>query len=101
MKLSPVTITSFEDLMETLTDFGARGIKSYIGSCCRPFYVKHRKDFEMSGLAGILIDIENTTCYELGKEKKAYAGSFEGQTQLNLGLIKKVLEAREIHWAVS
>ena len=95
--LNPVTITSFEDLMETLADFGSRGIKSYIGSCCRPFYVKHRKDFEMARLPGILIDVENTTCYELGKEKKAYAGNFEGQTQLNLGLIKKVMEAKEIH----
>ena len=93
----PITITSFEDLMATLTDLGSRGVKSYIGSCCRPFYAKHQKDFERARLPGILIDIENTTCYELGEEKEAYAGNFEGQTQLNLGLIKKVMEAREIN----
>jgi len=93
----PVKRGSVPSRLETLTDLGSRGVKSYIGSCCRPFYVKHQKDFETAGLPGILIDIENTTCYELGEEKEAYAGNFEGQTQLNLGLIKKVMEAREIN----
>ncbi|SPD74730.1 Biotin/lipoate A/B protein ligase [uncultured Desulfobacterium sp.] len=95
--LRPVTITSFENLMETLTDLESQQIRSYIGSCCRQFYVKHRKDFESARLSGILIDVESTTCYELGEEKKAYAGHFEGQTQLNMALIKRVLEAREIN----
>jgi lipoate-protein ligase A len=87
----PITVTSFEDLMETLTDLESRGIKSYIGSCCRPFYIKHQKDFEMAKLSGILIDVESTTCYELGKEHEAHNGVFEGQTELNAGLISKIL----------
>lgn len=89
--LNPVTITSFEDLMETLADMESKGIKSYIGSCCKQFYVKHRKDFEMAGLSGILIDIENTTCYDLGKENDAYSGIFKGQTELDAGLISNIL----------
>ncbi|MBU3949359.1 MAG: DUF116 domain-containing protein [Proteobacteria bacterium] len=93
--LSPVTITSFEDLMETLADMESKGIKSYIGSCCRQFYIKHRKDFEMAKLCGILIDIENTTCYELGKENEAYSGVFKGQTELDAGLISKILNSCE------
>lgn len=89
--LTPVTITSFEDLLATLTDLRSRGVKSYIASCCRPFYVKHQQDFEMAKLPGILIDIESTTCYELGKEEDAYTGVFEGQTELNAALIGKIL----------
>lgn len=89
--LSPVTITSFEDLMETLTALKSRGVRSYIASCCRPFYLKHQKDFERAELPGILIDIESATCYELGKEEDAYMGRFAGQTELNTELIGKIL----------
>ncbi len=89
--LKPITIVSFEHLMETFERLKKEGITDYIGSCCEPFYVKHQEEFFESGLRGILVNIENTTCYELDKAKEAYAGRFESQTNLNLPLIKKVL----------
>jgi len=88
-----ISINSFEDLMETLEVLKQRGVKAYIGCCCEPFYIKHREDFQRSGLPGILVDIDNTTCYELDKMKEAYLGTFEGQTELNLTLLKKVIHA--------
>jgi lipoate-protein ligase A len=46
----------------------------------------------------LLVDIENTTCYELKQEAQAYQGSFENQTHLRLGLLRKVLEVRSRLW---
>ncbi len=89
--LEPITIISFEDLMETFEKLKKKGIYEYIGSCCEAFYVKHQEEFFESGLKGLLINIENTTCYDLGKAKEAYAGKFENQTTLNLPLIRKTL----------
>jgi lipoate-protein ligase A len=86
------SITSFENLMETLRDSEKRGIKGYIGCCCEPFYAKHKIDFESVNLSGILIDIDNTTCYDLGREEDAYLGKFENQTNLIINLLKKVVE---------
>jgi lipoate-protein ligase A len=48
-------------------------------------------DFERAGMPGILLEIEDTTCYELDRAKEAYAGRFENQTHLNLGLLELVL----------
>ena len=88
------TILSFEDLMETLEKFRLKGVSSYVGCCCEAFYTKHLEDFERSGIPAILIDIDNTTCYELGKEEEAYKGNFESQTDINIDLLKKVLDAK-------
>jgi len=90
--LRPITITTFEDLMETFEDLKREGIYEYIGSCCEAFYIKHQDDFNQSGLSGVLINIENATCYDLDKAKEAYIGKFESKTNLNLSLIKKVLK---------
>ena len=90
--LEPITIVSFEHLLKTFDLLKKRGITDYIGSCCEPFYVKHQEEFFKSGLRGILINIENTTCYELDKAHEAYAGRFESQTSLNMPLIKKTLK---------
>lgn len=87
------TITSFEDLMVTLKEFKSQGVSSYVGCCCEAFYTKHVSDFEKSGISAILIDIDDTTCYELGKEEEAYLGNFESQTSVNMDLLKKVLDA--------
>ncbi len=89
--LEPITITSFENLMETLNRFRRAHIKSYIGCCCEQFYIKHQEDFEKSGVAGILLDINSQTCYDLGKASFAYRGEFENQTALNIDLLKRVL----------
>ena len=90
--MNPVTIQNYEELESTLLSLKHSGVKEFIGSCCEPFYGKHRPDFERIGLPGILIDVERSTCYDLGKEKEALKGHFENQTHLNLPLLKRVLE---------
>jgi lipoate---protein ligase len=66
-------------------------VKSFIGCCCEAFYIKHKEAFEKSKLAGILVDIKNTTCYDLGETQKAYQGDFENETEIDISLLKKVL----------
>jgi lipoate---protein ligase len=90
--MDSVTIQNYEDLESTLQHLRQSGVRGFIGSCCEPFYGKHRPDFERIGLAGILVDVERSTCYDLGREKEAFKGGFENQTHLNLSLIKRVLE---------
>ncbi len=90
--MDPVTIQNYEELESTLRNLKHSGVKEFIGSCCEPFYGKHRPDFERIGLQGILIDVERSTCYDLGQEKEALTGRFENQTHLDLPLLQKVLE---------
>jgi len=90
--MDSVTIQNYEDLESTLHHLKQSGIRGFIGSCCESFYGKHRPDFERIGLPGILVDVERSTCYDLGKEKEAFKGSFENQTHLTLPLLEKVLE---------
>ena len=91
--MKTVCIVSFEDLWEELCKMKEQGVTSYIGCCCQPFFTKHVDDFEKSGLPGILLDIDSTTCYELDMAKDAYAGTFSKQTEVNLDLLETVLEA--------
>jgi lipoate-protein ligase A len=86
------SIVSFEDLWEELMGMKASGVSAYIGCCCQPFFAKHADDFRASGLPGILLDIDNTTCYDLDQARQAYAGQFESQTRLNLELLERVLQ---------
>ncbi|MEE9150668.1 MAG: DUF116 domain-containing protein [Thermoplasmata archaeon] len=86
-----VTILDFDDLLETLLKYKDNGAKAFVGSCCEAFYVKHLEDFERIGLPGVLVDIDDQTCYELGKEKKALVGEFENKTELRTDLIEKVM----------
>jgi lipoate-protein ligase A len=90
--MDSLTIQNYEDLESTLCRLKRSGVRGFIGSCCEPFYGKHRPDFERIGLPGILIDMERSTCYDLGQEKEAMKGQFENQTHLNLHLLKRVLE---------
>ena len=90
--MDSVTIQNFEDLESTLYRLKRSGVNGFVGSCCEPFYGKHRPDFERIGLSGILVDLERTTCYDLGQEKQAVKGQFENQTHLNLPLLKKIFE---------
>ena len=92
-KMKVVTVTNFEDLWAELSKMKAKGVGSYIGCCCQPFYAKHVDDFIRSGMPGLLLDIDNTTCYDLDQAKEAYAGTFESQTELNLDLLETVLKA--------
>jgi len=89
--MDAITIVSFEDLVETLERLKAEGVEAFVGCCCEAFYIKHSEDFERIGLPGILMDIDNNTCYDLGREKEAYLGRFESQTNLNLSLLEKIL----------
>jgi lipoate-protein ligase A len=86
------TITSYENLEETLKTLKAGGVKFFGGCCCEAFYIKHKQDFENIGLPGILINIGNDSCYDLGKEKDAHHGKFEGFTEIKLPLVKKILK---------
>lgn len=90
--MDSITIQNYEDLESTLEKLKASGVDTFVGSCCEPFYGKHRPDFERIGLPGILVDVEQSTCYDLGKEREAFRGRFENQTRLNLPLLRKVLE---------
>lgn len=95
LKLKVISIISFEDLWAELTRLKDKGVKAYIGCCCQPFYAKHADDFKRSRMPGILLDIDDTTCYDLDQAKKAYTGSFENQTMLNLDLLETVLQASD------
>jgi lipoate-protein ligase A len=65
--------------------------KGYIGCCCSAFYSKHRHELEEAGVPGILVDLDDQTCYDLGKAQDAYDGNFEAQTQLKTELLSKLL----------
>ena len=93
--LTVKTIQNYEHLVEELTQEKKAGTRGYIGCCCDAFQLKRQEAFKKAGLPGLLLDIENTTCYELKQEEQAYRGSFETQTHLRLDLLKKVLAARE------
>lgn len=94
-KMRVVTVTSFEDLWAELIHMKQKGVKAFIGCCCQPFFAKHVDDFKRSQMPGILLDIDNTTCYDLDQAKEAYAGTYESQTDLNLDLLQAVLRAGE------
>ena len=90
--MDSITIQNYEDLESTLYRLKRSGVQGFIGSCCAPFYGKHRPDFERIGLPGILVDVERSTCYDLGQEKVAFAGQLGNQTHLPLSLLQRVLE---------
>jgi lipoate-protein ligase A len=69
------------------------GVSAFVGCCCQPFYIKHADDFRRAGVPGILLDINNTTCYELDQAREAYAGSYDKQTSLNIELLNSVFGA--------
>lgn len=87
--LRPVSIQSFEHLMENLRIISRQG-GVFLGSCCEAFYCKHQREMEGSGARGVLVNLDSTTCYDLGKGMDAYRGRFDNQTEMNQGLIEKV-----------
>lgn len=92
--LKPVTITSFEDLQRTLRRIRAESDRGFLGCCCEGFYTKHAEDFERAGVPGVLVAMDSTTCYDLGKARSAYHGTYDHQTDINVGLLSKVLALR-------
>ncbi len=91
--LIPESIQSFEDLMRTLLKYRSKEFQAFIGCCCEQFFIKHKGDFERIGMPGILVNIDDETCYDLGKEWRAYSGVFENLTHLRLNLLEKVIKA--------
>lgn len=89
--LTPISIQSYEHLEETLERLKQEGAEAFLGSCCEPFYAKHKDDFERIGLPGILVDVDSSTCYDLGQEEEAYIGQFENQTYLKMDLLERVV----------
>ena len=89
--LTPISIQNYEMLEETLEGCKQQGAAAFVGSCCEAFYAKHRDDFERIGLPGILVDVDSSTCYDLGREDDAYLGRFESQTHLKLNLLERIL----------
>jgi lipoate-protein ligase A len=89
--LEPLTIQSFEHLIDTLQtkSSGASGL--YIGSCCEAFYSKHRQEMEAVPVPGVLVNLDSTTCYDLGKGTDAYKGKFDNKTFLNIELLEKTI----------
>jgi lipoate-protein ligase A len=86
-----ITILSFEHLMEVLEKLRREKARGYVGCCCEAFYCKHRDDLEQAGVPGLIIGIEDQTCYDLGKEGEAYKGEFNAQTKLKTDLLEKLL----------
>lgn len=89
--MEPITIQSFEHLMEVLKTEceGKDGL--YVGSCCEAFYSKHQKEMEAVNARGILVNLDSTTCYDLGKGTPAYKGNFDNQTTMSIDLIRKTI----------
>ncbi len=89
--LEPITIQNYEMLEAKLKELKSSGCSVFLGTCCTTFFVKHRADFEHIGLPGLLINVDNSNCYELDKEREAHQGLFENQTRLKLDLIRRIL----------
>ena len=89
--MDPITVQSFEHLMEVLSDKCAGEDGMYVGSCCEAFYSKHQREIEEVNARGILVNLDSTTCYDLGKGMDAYRGNFDNKTSLNLSLIEKTI----------
>lgn len=87
--LKTVSVQSFEHLMENLALIRQEG-GWFLGSCCEAFYAKHQREMEESGAQGVLVNLDSTTCYDLGKGMAAYAGHFDNQTEMNTALIEKM-----------
>ena len=93
--LEPLTVQSFEHLMDIIKTNCAGKTEVYVGSCCEAFFSKHQAEMAGINAAGILINLDSTTCYDLGKGSLAYKGRFDNKTYLNVGLIEKIL--RRLH----
>jgi lipoate-protein ligase A len=89
--LEPITVLNYRHLQFCLKEISENKDRSFIGCCCEAFFIKHRKDFEKSGIPGVLINLEDSTCYDLGEQLKAKEGIFEGETKLKTGLLEKII----------
>jgi lipoate-protein ligase A len=77
--------------MSTIQEKSSNKDGLYIGSCCEAFYSKHRVEMESLPASGVLVNIDSTTCYDLGKGTDAYKGRFDNKTFLNIQLLEKTI----------
>jgi lipoate-protein ligase A len=91
MGLVPISITSYHHLERILKELKKKDVKGFIGSCCEAFFVKHQEDFKRLGVPGVLVDIDNRTCYDLYKDAEAHQGRFDRTTRLKVELFKTVV----------
>ena len=90
--LEAVTVVKFKHLKATLAEMKAQGVKSWIGCACEAFFIKRNEAFRDAGIPGVVLDIVGKTCYQLGEEGEAYAGTFEAQADLKLPLLEAVMD---------
>lgn len=90
--ITPKTIINYENLVETLNELKNKNIKSYIGFCCKEFYIKRNAAFKESGIKALLIDISSPLCYKYKKEDDAYGGAFDGETSLGVNILFKMFK---------
>ena len=88
----PKTVINYENLVETLNELKINGVKSYIGFCCKEFYIKRNGAFKESGVKALLIDISSPLCYKYKKEEDAYEGRFDGETSLGVNVLFKMFK---------
>jgi lipoate-protein ligase A len=89
--MDPITIQSFEHLLVVLREKCCDPDGMYVGSCCEAFYAKHQREMKRVSAQGVLVNLDSTTCYDLGKGSDAYRGKFDTKTSLNFPLIEKTI----------
>ncbi len=92
--LTPVSVNDYGHLRETLRRCRDAGEGAIIGCCCSQFTAKHHETFQSCGMDVVLLDISDSTCYELSRQEEAYMGRFAEQTTLKLELLEQVLSLR-------
>ncbi len=90
--IKPKTVVNYENLIDTLNEMKDKNVKSYIGFCCREFYIKRNEAFKESGIKALLIDISSPLCYKYGKEEDAYKGSFDAEASLGVNVLFKIFK---------
>ncbi len=88
--INPKTIINYENLVETLIELKDKNVESYIGFCCKEFYIKRNKAFIESGIKALLIDISSPLCYHYNKEEDAYNGIFQEETKLGVNILESL-----------
>ncbi len=88
--IKPKTIINYENLVETLNELKNKNAESYIGFCCKEFYIKRNNAFKESGIKALLIDISSPLCYHYNKEEDAYSGIFKEETKLGAGILENL-----------
>lgn len=88
--IKPKTIINYENLVETLSELKSKNVKSYIGFCCKEFYIKRNSTFKESGIKALLIDISSPLCYRYNKAEDAYNGIFNEETKLGVNILESL-----------